>query len=100
MLVDNNIQIMEETVLIFIDSSWNDCIDTGRKTGGYIKLRQAGAVDYGSHLPVPVTISSGDAEYISATVACMKVSHIRMLEYDFKHLGTKSYDLNNPSCEP
>ena len=30
----------------------------------------------------------------------MKASHIRMLEYDFKHLGTKLYDLNNPSCEP
>ena len=68
--------------------------------GGYIILRQAGAVDYGSHLPVPVAISSGEVEYISATVACMKASHIRMLEYDFKYLGTQSYDLNNLSCEP
>ena len=100
MLKDNNIQITEETVLTFTDSSWNDCVDTGRSTGGYIILRQAGAVDYGSHLPVPVAMSSGEAEYISAAVACMKASHIRMLEYDFKHLGAQSYDLNNPSCEP
>ena len=65
-------------------------------------MRQAEAVDYGSHLPVPVPVamSSGEAEYISATVACMKTSHIRMLKYDFKHLGTKSYDLNNPLCKP
>ena len=69
-------------------------------------MRQAEAVDYGSHLPVPVPVpvpvamSSGEAEYISAAVACMKASHIRMLEYDLEHLGTKSYDLNNPSCEP
>ena len=63
-------------------------------------MRQAGAVDYGSHLPVPVAMSSGEAEYISAAVACMKASHIRMLEYDFRYLGIQSYDLNNPSCEP
>ena len=49
---------------------------------------------------VPVAMSSGEAEYISATVACMKASHIRMLEYDFKFLGSKSYDLDNPIFEP
>ena len=48
-----------------------------------------GAVDYGSHLPVPVAMSSDEAEYISAAVACMKASHIRMLEYDFKFIGFK-----------
>ena len=30
----------------------------------------------------------------------MKASHIKMLEYDFKHLGTRSYNLENPICEP
>ena len=65
-------------------------------------MRQAEAVDYGSHLPVPlhVAMSSGEAEYISAAVACMKISHIRMIEYDLKHLGAKSNDLNNPSSKP
>ena len=63
-------------------------------------MRQVGAVDYGSHLPVPVAIYSGEAGYLSAAVACMKASHIRMLEYDLKYLGTKSYDFNNPSYEP
>ena len=63
-------------------------------------MRQTGAVDYGSHLPVPVAMSSGEAEYLSAAVACMKSSHNRMFEYDLKHLDAKSYDLNNPSCKP
>ena len=99
-LKENNIQIKEETILTFTDTTWNDCIDTGRSTGGYIILRQAGVVDYGSHLPAPVAMSSGKAEYISAAVACMKASHIKMLEYDFKHLGTQSYKLENPICEP
>ena len=44
-------------------------------------------------------MSSGEAEYISAAVACMKASHIRMLEYDFKFLGSKSYDLDNSIFE-
>ena len=33
---------------------------------------QGGTVDYGSHLPVPVTMSSGESEYIAAAVACIK----------------------------
>ena len=62
--------------------SWNDYVDTGRSTGGYIRVIQGGAVDYGSHLPVPEAMSSGEAEYIAAAVACMKTSHLRMLIYD------------------
>ena len=61
---------------------------------------QAGAVDYGSHLPVPVAMSIGEAEYISAAVACMRASHIRMLVYDLKFLGTNEYDSNEPNYEP
>ena len=69
-LKENNIKIGQDTNIYFTDSSWNDCIDTGRSTGGYVGLFQAGPVDYGSHLPVPVAMSSGEAEYIAAAVAC------------------------------
>ena len=61
---------------------------------------QAGAVDYGTHLPAPVAMSSGEAEYISAVVACMGASHIRMLVYNLKFLGTIEYDSNEPKYEP
>ena len=61
---------------------------------------QAGAVDYGTHLPAPVAMSSGEAEYISAVVACMRASHIRMLVYNLKFLGTIEYDSNEPKYEP
>ena len=30
----------------------------------------------------------------------MNASHTIMLEYDFEHLGTQSYDLNNSIYEP
>ena len=100
LLKNNNIQITEDTVVTFTDSSWNDCVDTGRSTGGNLSLTQGGAADYSCHLPVPVAMSSGEAEYISAAVACMKASHLRMLVYDLRFLGSNSYDGDNLKCEP
>ena len=43
---------------------------------------QVGAVDYGSHLPVHLAMSSGQVEYISAAVVSIRASHMRMLLYD------------------
>ena len=64
-------------MITFSDSSWNDCVGTGRSTGGHITFIQGGAVDYGSHLPVPVAMSSGEAEYISAAIAYMRANHLQ-----------------------
>ena len=100
LLKNNNIQISEDTVVTFADSSWNDCIDTGRSTGGNISLTQKDAADYSSHLPVPVEMSSGEEKYISAAVACMKASHLRMLTYDLRFLGSDSCNGDNLNCEP
>ena len=78
-LRDNNIKIDEETIVTFTDSSWNDCIDTGRSTGGNCTIVQGGPVDNSSHLPIPVAMSSGEAKYIAASNACMRASHLHML---------------------
>ena len=51
-------------------------------------MAQGHAADYSSYLPVPVAMSSGEAKYISAVVACMKSSHLRMLIYDLRFLGS------------
>ena len=99
-LKESNIETSDKTVITFSDSSWNDCIDTGRSTGGYITFIQGGTADYGSHLPVPVAMSSGEAEYIAAAVACMKASHIRMLVYDLRNLGMEDYNGDLPNIEP
>ena len=45
-------------------------------------------------------MSSGEAEYISAAVACMKASHLRILVYDLRYMGSKSYDGDNLECKP
>ena len=99
-LNDNNIKVSKGSIITLTDSPWNDCVDIGRGTGGYITMIQAGAVDCGSQLPVPVALSSGEVKYISAAVACMHASHIRMLVYDLKFLGTNEYNSNEPNYEP
>ena len=73
------IQISEDTLVIFTDSLWSVCIGTGRSTGGNSAMIQGGIADCSSHLPVPVAMYSGEAEYILAAAAIMKASHLRML---------------------
>ena len=98
--MDNNINIDEETIVTFTDSSWNDFVDMGRSTGGNCTIVQGGPVDHSSHLPIPVTMSSGEAEYIAAVTTCMRASHLRMLTYYLRHLGTPEYDGDNLKCQP
>ena len=38
----------------FSDYSWQDCPDTGRIKGAYIKFYQYGTIDHGTHVPGPV----------------------------------------------
>lgn len=72
--------------ITFSDSSWNDCVDTGRSTGGHISVIQGASIYYGSYLPVPVVMSSGEAVYIAAAAACMRASCLRMLIYNVQHM--------------
>ena len=60
-------------MVTFTDSSWQDCIDTGRSTGGYIIFKSGGPVDHRCHLPIPVALTAGEAEYLVASVACTAV---------------------------
>ena len=99
-LLKNNITINEDTITISSDSSWNDCVDTGRSTGVNETTIQGGSVDSSSHLPTPVAMSSGEAEYISATATCMRASHLHIFTYDIKYLGTPKYDGDNLDYEP
>lgn len=99
-LSSNNVQTTEESYITFSDSSWNDYVDTGRSTGWYISFNQGGSTYYGSHIPVPVVMSSVEAEYISAAVACMRASHLRMLTYDLRSMGCYHYDQDIVKLEP
>jgi hypothetical protein len=63
----------------FSDSSWNDDVDTGRRTGCFILTYMGGIVDHSSNMPDPVALSSAEAEYNEGCVAFMAASHLRML---------------------
>ena len=39
-------------------------------------------------------MSSAEAEYMAACMACMSISHLRMLIYDLKELGSKNYHID------
>ena len=75
-------------------------MDTGRSTRRYISLSQGGPTDYGSHLQVPVAMSSGEAEYISTAVACMRASRLRILITDMRFIGSENYNQDFINLEP
>ena len=86
---------VEMTDLIgFSDASWQDCPDTGRSTCGYKVFVQGGIVDAQSTMPVPVALSSAEAEYMGACNLGAMLCHLRELLYDLEYLGTESYDIN------
>ena len=99
-LRQSNITLNDKLTVTFSDSSWQDCVDTGRSTGGYIIFKSGGAVDHRCHLPVPVALSTGESEYLAASVACTAAQHIRMLNYDLYHLTDKDYAPENTKKYP
>ena len=68
--------------MAFSDSSWQDCPDTGRRTGAYIIFYQGGPIDNGTHVPGPVAQSSLESEYNAACTAGMDLAHFRMLVHE------------------
>ena len=75
----------------FSDASWQDCPDTGRSTTGIKIFYQGGAIEWIRSVPVPVAMSSAEAEYMAACSACMAISHLQMLIYDLEYLGSEQY---------
>ena len=46
------------SLMDFSDSSWQDCLDTGRSTVADIIFNQGGIIGHGTHVPGPVAQSS------------------------------------------
>ena len=67
----------------FSDSSWQDCLDTGRSTGAYIIPYQGWPIDHGTHVQGPVAQYSEESEYNTACTAGMALAHFRMLIHEF-----------------
>ena len=43
------------------------------------------------HVPTPVALSSAEAKYNTAAVACMATSHVRMISNEFEGIPVDAY---------
>ena len=59
-----------------------------------------GAVDWGTNVPVPVAMSSGESEYLGTANCCMIAAYFRMLMYDTIHLGTEEHSVESMDEAP
>jgi hypothetical protein len=101
----------EHPFYAFSDSSWNDDMETGRSTGGYMIWYRGGIVDHSSNLPDPMALSLAEAEYNEACLVFMVTNHLRMIlcelqntvEKDMKptimYLDSKSAIAMGRSCK-
>ena len=74
------------------DTSFQDCPDAERSTIAYNTFYRGYLVDQNSSVPVPVTLSSAEAEYMGAANAATSFAHHRELTYDLEYMGTKEWD--------
>jgi len=71
--------VNEHPIHCVSDSSFQDCPDTGRSTGGYMIMMQGGVIDAATVTPSIVTHSTGEAEYCTAALAVMQCNYFRKL---------------------
>jgi hypothetical protein len=80
LLADNNLkEYGDYTFLIFTDSSFQDCPDTLRSTGGHLIFLQGAVIDAASAMPALVSNSSCEAEYSYASIATMAGMHTKKI---------------------
>ncbi len=73
-LLSSNGISLDNPLCTFTDSSWNDDTDTCR----------GGVVEQSSNMPDPVTLSSAEAEYNEACLACMATAHLKQFLEDLE----------------
>jgi hypothetical protein len=75
-MVDNgNVEHALAPIIQFIDSSFQDCPDTSRSTGGYLTFMQGAVVEAVSTMPTIVSQSTCEAEYCIASLSGCKLSN-------------------------
>ncbi len=76
-LLSSNGISLDNPLCTFTDSSWNDDIDTGRSSRYFMIFYMGGVVECNSNMPDPVALSSAEAEYNEACLACMATAHLK-----------------------
>ena len=86
---------LDSPIHVFSDSSWQDCLDTGRSTGSYMIFLYGSLVGFSSFVPDPVALSSAEAKYNTCCHACMALAHVRGI-----FLGIEGLDPNSTLTTP
>ena len=63
----------------FSDFIWQDCPESGKRTGAYIIFYQIGIVDHVTHVPGPVYQLSEESEYNAACSSGIVLAHLSRL---------------------
>ncbi|MGH3054017.1 MAG: Ty1/Copia family ribonuclease HI, partial [Gaiellaceae bacterium] len=88
------------STLTFTDASFQDQVNSGRSSGSFCIFNQGGLVDYGCFVPIPIAMSTGEAEYMAAASGAMAAQHMRMLAQDYNNLGKSTYSVLNDEIMP
>jgi hypothetical protein len=70
-------------IIAVSDSSFDDCPDTHRSTGGFMIHWQGGVVEGVSIMPPVMSVSVGEAEYCTGALAAMAISFHRKVYNEF-----------------
>ena len=73
-------------IICFTDSSFQDCPDTARSTGGYLIFMQGAAIDAKSTMPTLISQSTCEAEYCMCALATMACYYVRKIYNEFHGL--------------
>ena len=84
----------------FADADYAGDVDSRRSTSGMVVKMGSGAISWASRLQPVVTLSTTEAEYISATAAAQKILWLRNLfkEIGYEVEGASSLYLDNQSA--
>jgi hypothetical protein len=83
-LLSSNGISLDNPLCTFTDSSWNDDIDTGSSSGCFMIFYMGGVVEHSSNMPDPVALSSAEAEYTEACLACMATAQLKQFLEDLE----------------
>jgi hypothetical protein len=77
MVESGNVDIANAPIIQFTDSSFQDCPDTSRSTGGYLTFMQGGVIEAVSTMSELVSQSTCEVEYCMASLTVMSGSYIK-----------------------
>ncbi len=82
-LLSSNGFFLDNPSCTLTHSSWKDDVDTGRSSGCLMIIYMGGVVEHSSNMPDPVALSSAEAAYNEACLACMATAHLKQFFEDF-----------------